>query len=429
MITDARFIPGTQGVYALSSSGTQSVFHVTSNPFAAPVVWNDTELENTFTRIVPEINGLNTYVQGVTDQTPGGCADGWEIAFGTEISRTPNSITASSTNAGGAENVIFCVSGEGGGPFPIDDLSRRAIPVIISGSSAAIGGWFYPGDTYPGDEHTGPYGGQCIRWGHVLIAAASGPFTVEITLTDELGCGDCGMSGGDVITDYSTDSGTSFDPIKIVGVMPSVGYTGMDTIKIGTTALVGAGSQVFKATSGGDWSVYSGTLPSGAQPNALYLGRWAFGGTVTPNTNTSSPQYLLGSGTISASGETVWKVTNAGSLFTAISPKIGTLAGEIVSPDALKMPWNSGTTITAIARFGADVKFCVSVNTGATWHFTSLDDNASEIAMRRGDLQVKQAVISNYAEGGYIPNYRGGTVNNYDRFFPGSSQVSIDVYG
>ncbi len=421
MITDVKFVPGSQGAYAISNNGSISAFHQTSNPYAAPVAWNDASLANVFNRIAPELNGLNVYVQGESNNSGGGCADAWIIGTGIETSRTSDTITADAVFGGGQWRITI-VASPYTGFHPPNSLCRT---LILSRSPPLGIGWW---DCGSDDESIGEYLGQCI-WAMDYIDTV--PFSCTFTISDDSGsCGDCGSSTGSglAITRYSTNSGNTFAPIKVVGFQPSLG-SGMDTQKIGNVAIAGAGSQTYKTSNGGDWVPYGGTIPPSSQPTAIYIPRWQFGGTIVGNTS-STPQYLLGSGTISTSGQTLWKVTSAGSIFTDISPRFdGTLAGEIVSPDALNMPWNSGSTIAAIARFNEGVKFCITVNTGATWRFESLGDDAREVVTRRGDTQVQQAILANGSMGGYIPNYRGTLVTDYDRFTPTGNVFGVDVLG
>lgn len=425
-IKDARFIPGTQGAYALSNNGSISVFHHTTNFFGAPVVWNDAPLDGVYSRIVPELNGLNVYAYGTNNSATSPAGQWSVVQFGTELGRGVDMSGNPYVDVAAEFHLEF-----GGFVFVLatggNDICCDLVNVVAISGAQTLGGiaWALCGEDLPGPDDAWPHSSSFVDSADGLNLRgvrliSTSPVSYRVTF-DAL----CSGSGSDaVVTQYSSDTGDSFAPLKIVGVLPS---GGMDTIKIGTTALAAAGSQVFRATSGGDWSLYTGTLPTGSRPDAIFIPHWQFGGTVTPNINTTSPQFLLGSGTLSVSGETLWKVT--GGSFTAISPKIGGTAGLFASPTALAMNWNSGKDILAIGNFSGVFKLCVSNDTGAGWKFTDLNSGANAVAMRRGDVQHKQAVLGNNTVAGLVNDYQGTLVINYTRNHIGSLTNSIDVYG
>lgn len=464
MIQDVKFIPGTIGAYALSNSGTVSAFHYTSNPFAAPVAWNDVDIVGSFKRIVPELNGLNVYIQGDGAGTDTTYTDDLNTALGSQ-SHVPspaypfgfwNTVTPpfytgtgpqGTYSSSGGRTSGGCIQGQDtgyngdgsgikseatlivdlGAEYTITDASFWHVADASGKAYAAILGFLDGSGNVldrPTDASNSSTTWRQFTWSGAMFNCRYVVFTAEMHFSDGLPkVDDIGLTylaGTNVVTRYSDDTGITFQPVKVVGALPS---GGMDTQKVGNIALCSAGSQVFQATNGGVWSIYSGTLPT-STPSAIFIPR-----TIGTLSNvTSAPVYLLGSGTVTPGSESLWIVRNNGSLFQAISPKIGGTAGAIVSPEAIKMNWNSGNDILAIAKFSNDFRLCVSNNLGGTWRFTSLDTGADAVAMRRSDLQHKQAILANGNLGGYVPDYQGTVVNN-DKHSPASIFHAIDVYG
>lgn len=196
-----------------------------------------------------------------------------------------------------------------------------------------------------------------------------------------------------IISKYSTNYGASFATTVTVGDSPGV-FFGVDTQKVGTVVLIGTAGQVVKATSGGAYSAYGDPMPTGSAPSAIWIPAKQFGGTT--NNGGANPQYLVASSVLTASDESLWKVTASGVTFTDITPQIGGVYGVAVSPDCIAMPWGSGSKIAAIMDFGGDIHLVTSTNAGASWtNRGQINDDALYVRFRKGDTQALQLFISN----------------------------------
>lgn len=233
-------------------------------------------------------------------------------------------------------------------------------------------------------------------------------------------------------TKYSTDRGATWATAQAVGSSPG-GFGGLSPITIGAAILAGADNQVKIATSaGGSYSNYGSAMPTGADPNAILIPRRDFGSTTADNANTSTPEYLVASATLTAGNAALWKVTASGATFTNVTPTTGGQYGKAVSPRCLAMPWYNGSRIITLLEYGSDRKLGVSVNTGSSWAFSAtLNAEARWLAIRKGDQQMRQAFIANGDDGiGFCANYRAATPTIVNKpILTDEAVLCVEVYG
>lgn len=202
-------------------------------------------------------------------------------------------------------------------------------------------------------------------------------------------------------TQYSTDKGLTFANPETAGSAPTSG--GMDTQKSGTQVLMGTSGQVRKAAAGGAYSAYGSTIPTGAQPSAIFIPRYQFFSTTSGNTG-STPEYLMASTALTAGNAGLWEVTAGGNTFSDITPEISSQYGKASGPNCLVMPWRSGSIIAAILIFNTTRRLVISLDGGATWNNAgALTTDAKYIRMRDSDQTSKQAFFAD-GEPVYVPN-------------------------
>lgn len=221
-------------------------------------------------------------------------------------------------------------------------------------------------------------------------------------------------SAATVSTRYSTDNAATFASIRTAGDS-AADFTGIDTSKIGTTVLTGADNVVMKANSGGAYASYV-TMPTGAQPQAIHIPTRLFGGT-TYN-NTTSPDFLVASGTLS-SGAALWK-SISGTL-SDITPNIGGVKGLATSPNCLDMPWWTGLRIAAVLAFGTVNHLVTTENAGTAWSDRG-EVAGSFVRYRKGDKLSKYLFIANGVPA-YSPDHGA---NTYNKTHPSPSGSSVD---
>lgn len=412
---------GDRGLYAVSNNGTDSRFHYLSDCFDPSVSWVDTDLTGkTYDFIRSASADGSVDIVGETS-TPGSCTDGWVISSGTEIGRGEDYIDVQSTFNGGV--------GEQYAEIHAPDIDTCVLLSyeILTGS--------FGGDTCyipcglplnAGNENCSWLGSVCANFGALGNATS---FSARFHFASGGGCGDCaGTTTTDIAT--STDFGASFGTPQSVAPMLG-GQPGFDLEPLGEPSLIGTGTQVMIApTLGGAYTPYGIGFPGSAQPNAIVIPRYTFGSTSGSNVPSTTPEFLVGSGTLSSGSEALWKVTNSGSLYTAITPTRSGVKGLVVGPDSLWMPWLSGKIIAEIATFSGTPRFCVTVNTGTNWKFTgALDANARAVTMRKNDQQLKQAFFSNGSLVGVITNYQAATLSYTSKTYPGGLIGALQVWG
>lgn len=378
---------GTRG-YILVSNGVNSVLYTNPNVFGTTAEWTaGEELVGEYTRIVPMSTQGIVYIEGSL-ASGAGCADSWEINEGTETARTADSITADSDFEGGTNRIVINVTGARTGPAPTDNFLRLINLTVLSGTQDGSIGWFLAGASYPGDEQIGVFGGdKCVWW---LDVTSSLPFSMQFDLSTDDDCGECNTL--EIVTAYSDDYGVTFATPEPTGALT---VQGIDATKIGTTVLVGGAGQVMKATSGSTWAAYGDPLPADFNPTAIYIPRYQFGSTSSGNTS-SDPQYLVVSSTEDEDGETMYKVTSAGTVFTAITPTVSSDKGLAVDAHCVWMPWWSGSIIFAVLSFGGSPRLVVSTNAGGSWSDKGIiDDDAVAVIGRRGDKTMQQIFLTN----------------------------------
>lgn len=231
-------------------------------------------------------------------------------------------------------------------------------------------------------------------------------------------------------TYYSSNRGATWGSVISVGTTPG-DMAGFDTGKLGTVSLAAADGLVRKATTqGGAYSDYA-TLPTDNIATAIFVPRYTFLG-ANNGAGVSSPDFLFASAVpASGTGNTLWKVTVAGSAFGNISPTDGGNKGTAVSPDCIHMPWYSTAyqDIMAILDFAGTRKLAVSVDSGSSWVLTgALAASAGYLTTRRSDTRRRQLFIVNGSNLGYCSNYQSNPLILAARVGPSSDVLSgIDV--
>jgi hypothetical protein len=428
-VKHAIFDAVTKAVYVLYSDNENSTVAYCANPYAAPPTWVETALTGVYDTLKAGDSAGELYVKG---KAAGGTLAEWTVELGTETARGVDGfgqpyidIDEVFHSAFGGYGLVIATGG--------DSICCTLVQADITGGSQNLGGsaWSNCGETYSGVDGSWPHSSgfpNTVVGENIRAMRLTSITPISWRLTFDTGC----VSGTIApATVYSSNFAATFSTPQPFGVEPSLG-SGLDTIKIGSVALVGSSGQVEKATNGGAYSPYGTLFPSGAQPNGLWIPRYAFGGTVTGNISTSNPQYLAASGTLSGSGQALWKVTSSGSLFTNITPFYnGTIPGLLAGTfgGAVTMPYRYGTRILEVAKFNGTPRLAVTVNTGSTWKFSDpLNSDANYIRTRKA--QGNQAFIANGTISSYIADYTAATLSLVSKFHPSGGRLrSIEVYG
>lgn len=250
----------------------------------------------------------------------------------------------------------------------------------------------------------------------------------NVTVTGISGeyCENCTQAVG-LVTRFSDDYGSTFEQPELVGATATGG--GLDSLKIGAVALVGSDGQVKKATSGSTWADYGDPLPLDFVPICLHIPRFQFGSTSSGNTSTT-PQYLIASSVEDDDGATMYKVTSSGTVFTDITPVVGSDKGLAIGASCVWMPWWSGSIIFAVLDFGGSPRLVVSTNGGTSWTDRGiLDDDALSVIGRKGDKTNQQLYLTN--GGPAYSRNRGSSIST--KSYPEDSAtdpvIDIEVYG
>lgn len=228
---------------------------------------------------------------------------------------------------------------------------------------------------------------------------------------------------------YSTDYGATLGDLKSISTTLGAPL-GFDTIKIGVQVMAGDASQVKIALAAGDfYQDYGSAFPTTGTPTCIVIPRRQFGGT-SNNVTTATPQYLAASSVVSASGETMWKVTASGATFTAITPTFGGVDGLAINHRSAAMSWWDGNYIAAVMNYSGTPKLVVSTNAGGAWTDRgALNTNAKMVVYRRGDRTKQQLFITNGGPA-YSPNHGASIVT---KTYPADSAsepiIGIAAYG
>lgn len=381
----------SRGAYCLSTDETDSVVSYTDDIFETTPTWTTTGMITGVCYEIRSTRGIpgEVYCAGNVF-TPGGCADDWSIAFGTEISRTANSITASSSFGSGSNHIIFSVTGVSGGPSPVANFMRRVTSYVVSsgaGTDALLAGWFLPGGSYPGDEQVGIYGGQCIWWGDILTG--TGSFTLTIVLNDDSGCGTCGGTNGATFSVQSTDFAASFLSPQTLGTTTAA--VGFDVSPKGLVTLAGDVEEVVEAFGG----VYAQETRAGAitasYPIAIKIPDLRVGNSSLTNISGAPSYFFLTPALVSGVG--FWKVLSGKS---SMSPSVSGFKPVGIGPNCFDA-WH-GKTLMAIgdvtdATPTTTRYLFVTRSTGASWTHTT-KATAVAVHARRLSLLGNQWVLS-----------------------------------
>lgn len=222
-------------------------------------------------------------------------------------------------------------------------------------------------------------------------ASYSGAALITSCTVDGVGANPFGGSGNSTSV-HSTDFAATFGTARTVGTAAGA-FGGFDTVKaVGSTVLAGANLQTKGATSGGVFSNYGMAMPASAQPQALWIPRYAFGSTSVSNTS-GTLDFLVSSGTLSANAA-LWK--NENGTMTDITPLQGGVGGVAVSAGHVAMPWKSGSRIAGVFSYPTGMRLKVSTTTGSSWTDRgALSDDALYIRYRNSDTTMNQLYIAN----------------------------------
>lgn len=199
-----------------------------------------------------------------------------------------------------------------------------------------------------------------------------------------------GGAEGTAATYYSTNNGVTVGSLRQIG--PAIdGYGGFDVVKIGPGAVGGYSGQTgIAVAAGGTYQVYGTVVPTGAQPNAIWIPRYTFGSTSSSNANTT-PEYLVASNALTVGTQALWKVVGSGGTFNNITPTDGTNYGVAVSAYCIEMPWRSGNVIAGVFQMGAAPRVGYSANAGTNWTFSGpLSSGGKMVTFRKGDTSLQQ---------------------------------------
>lgn len=230
---------------------------------------------------------------------------------------------------------------------------------------------------------------------------------------------------GEARTRTSTDFGTTWGAEVVVGTSPTAPGAA-DTIRVGDVILAAASEQVRTAAIGGAYSDETNGDLSGADPALLLIPLRDFGA-ATKNTSEATPEYLLGTSDIDGSGETLYRVTDAGK--TAITPTISGVDALPVGPEAAAIPYANSSKIALLATVSGVVHLLTTANGGSSWTDRgALANDAWSVRMRRSDRAALQLFIADGADGpAYSPNF-GATIIH--KPWPSSDPViGCEVYG
>lgn len=474
-----------RGLYAISNDSTNSRFHYTADAFADAPVWIDTDLSGAlydFIRVAGSTGGV--YLVGETGTSSSGSwSRTYDFRHGNSHGWVVRPYSSSSSSCSGGFLGLGCWGGSYDGTgflfahhsdgshhwrtsgVYLDIITDGDVGTHISSititwnvsasvatatfSSAGFIGFLdhgfaspYDGISVSPNSGNGPgeiYGTppstaneDNVR--RVLIdsvidhwGASDEAHLVEVTLT---GTGEAPADLHTIVA-YSADYGATFTtPQEVTTTL--LDRAGFDTIKLGSASVLGTEDQVkFTSIDGGVYANFNGIFPGTAQPNAIFIPRRQFGSATTGNINTGTPQYLVGSGNAADNNDALWKVTNSGSLFSAITPFMGGTPGLVIMRDSLEMPWQSGLKILETATFAGIPYLCVSLNTGASWHFTSrpLEADAKALRVRKGDTFMRQAFITNGSMVAYVGSYQSATINYVNKYFGDGVLTAIEVFG
>lgn len=411
---DLKYIrtPGGSALYAVANDGVDSSFHYTANAYANPVDWIDTTLTGVlYDYIRPASTSGAVYIEGLNAVAGGNPTNGWVCQVGTETFRDGTTVSVDAVLSG-AEYIVA---------YNSSDINQCCAPIITfdSGTYEARGAIDCGEAQVPENINFSWNGATEVNY-FVHISVNPFSFTADFT--------GCGGTVPMTYIAYSDDFGATFaTPETLTGLSPA----GFDTIKIGTVSLVGTPGQVYiSTTDGGTYTPYGTLFPTGGEPNAILLPRFQFGSTTSGNVTTSTPQYLVGSGTLAADGEALWKNTTSGSLFTGITPIYSGVEGLVIGRDSIEMPWQSGSRILEVADFSTAVRLAVSLNAGSTWKFSgALSDDAYALRVRKSDAANRQAFVGNGTVVAFFSNYQAATLTYASKTYPGGVIGAIEVFG
>jgi hypothetical protein len=225
---------------------------------------------------------------------------------------------------------------------------------------------------------------------------------------------------------YSTDRGVSWATAEDAGA-PNTPLSGADVSKFASVLLLSGDGQMQKQATGGAFAAYGGAKEGGA----VFIPRKTFT-TLNTNNNGSDPQYLLAAG-VSDGGESLWRVTVAGAIFTAITPTLSGNDGLGVGPQCIVMPWASGRIILAILLFGSTRRLVISTDSGATWAEATGDVPVGAVAdyirMRKTDTRMRQAYFNASNGPAYLPNVQAASPTFVIKPYPSDQPiVSIEPW-
>lgn len=201
---------GSLGAYLLTTDGTDSMFHYTTDATNPGAVWVDTSVTGVYERIRVGSTQGQVYIQGQADTTP--CTSWTELQFGTTFDG----------EFGGKQRFTSGAPGEGVGDgvtrigivFAVDDCCNFVDYLLTSGSPSAGGfNWIYCGDPItPENLQSSSSWPVPINIDYISAKNNAGDaFTVDLELV---------AAGGSVVTRYSANNGTTFASPETAGDPP-----------------------------------------------------------------------------------------------------------------------------------------------------------------------------------------------------------------
>lgn len=180
---------------------------------------------------------------------------------------------------------------------------------------------------------------------------------------------------------YSTDYGLTFPAPVDAGDGGDLG--GADTSKIGGQIILDASGQAYKANDGGAYSSYG----TGENEGFVWIPRKTFS---AGNNTGSNPEYLL-IALVDDSGDSMWRVTSTGSVFTDITKTITGNPGLSSGINCAHIPWFSAARMAALLLFSTQLKLITTSNIGVSWTDRGdYDGDTGYIRFRKGDQNMAQ---------------------------------------
>lgn len=473
------FIDGL--AYCLVNTTTTSIVYYTEDVFASEPIWtNGTALGGLYKllRVTNENNELFVYNPDTDAATSNTVSDELTSALGPQshalsvtfpmgvfadgdgVSPSDNSIQGGAYSASGGRSGGGCMLGELINRSGAADLNQTALVIdlgaeytvtaaswwfastAVDGATTTVTdfrtyddakaetttrstGSFTPSTSYQQRTFTGSRAGVRYVVFHTYFNP-SNPTANKIKIDDVSVT--YTVTADKAVVALSQDNGANWATVQEVGDSPG-SHGGFDTVKLGAQSLAGKDDRAAIATTlGGAYANYGDVIAASGQPTCIVVPRYDFGSLTSNNSNTATPEYLVGSNT-SSGNHYLSKTTASGTTETDITPQVGADFGEAVSGNCLAMAFRSGNRIAAILLFDATRHLVVSTNAGGAWTDRgAVEDDADFITYRKGDGLFTQLFFADGVEG---PAYSGnhGAVIAHKSYPSEDPLVGIAVYG